>query len=81
MDRRRKRIYHKYGRSDKWFYFDKLFKKEMKMAKYNFYRNMISDLRFKKPSQWYSSLKRLTSYDQQKNEQLNVKNISHLPDQ
>ena len=57
LDRRRKRIYHKHRKSDKWLYFDKLFKKEMKSAKSNFYKNMISDLRFKKPAQWYSSLK------------------------
>ena len=51
------------------------------MAKSSFYRNIISDLKLTKPSQWYSSVKRLTSYDQQKNIFLNIANISHLTEQ
>ena len=32
-------------------------------------------------SQWYQSLKKITSFDQQKNEQPNVAEISHLSNQ
>ena len=42
---------------------------------------MIADLRTKKPGQWYSSLKRITSYDQHKNSQVSVDEISHHDDQ
>ena len=35
----------------------------------------------KKPGQWYSALKKMTSYDQQKSEQPQVEEISHLDDQ
>ena len=60
---------------------DKLFKKEVKLAKANFYKNVVAELKLKKPGQWYSCLKKITSHDQQKNEQQNVDDISHLPDQ
>ena len=59
---------------------DKLSKKEVKLAKAN-YKNVLSELKLKKPGQWYSCLKKKTSHDQQKNEQQNVDDISHLPDQ
>ena len=37
LDRRRKRLYHKYRRSPKWKELDKQFKKEVKTAKSSFY--------------------------------------------
>ena len=51
------------------------------MAKSNFYKQAVAELKLKKPGQWYSCLKKITSYDQQKHEQQNVDDISHLPDQ
>ena len=39
------------------------------------------DLKLSKPGQWYYCLKRITSHDQQRNEQLNVDHINHLTDQ
>ena len=80
LDRKRKRIFHKERRSEKWKHLNKLFKQEMKTAKAQFYKNTIADLKTKSPGQWYSALKRITSSDQQ-NEQLNIEEISHLPDQ
>ena len=81
MDRKRKRVFNKERKSEKWKKLKKLFKKELKCAKASFYKNKISDLKTKKPGQWYSSLKRLTSYDQLKNDQPSVEEISHLTDQ
>ena len=80
MDRRRKRIYHKERRSEKWKKLDKKFKQEVKSAKSNFYKNMIADLRTKNPSQWYSSLKRISGYDQ-KSEKSIILDINHQTDQ
>ena len=80
MDRRRKRIYHKERRSEKWKKLDKLFKKEVKSAKVSFYRNMIADLRTKNPSQWYSSLKRISGYDQRSEKPI-IQNINQQSDQ
>ena len=81
MDRKRKRIFHKERRSERWKSMNKVFKKELKSAKSDFYKNTISDLKTKKPGQWYASLKRITSYDQLKNDQPTVEEISHLSDQ
>ena len=76
LDRRRKRIYRKERRSEKWFYLNKLFKKEVKRAKYDFYKKVVEDLKDKKPGQWYQCLKKITSFDQQKYSQPYVAEIS-----
>ena len=41
----------------------------------------MEELKIKNPGQWYSCLKNITSFDQQKNEQPNVEEIRHLSDQ
>ena len=81
LDRRRKRIYHKERKSEKWKNLDKIFKKEAKLAKSQFYKNTVADLKQKKPGQWYSCLKKMTSHDQLKTEQSHVDEIRHLSDQ
>ena len=80
LDRKQKWIYNKERRSEKWKVFDKLFKQEVKSAKAGFYAKTVSDLKQTKPGQWYSVLKRITSYDQQKQQKINVDEISHLSD-
>ena len=80
LDRRRKRVYHKQRRSEKWKLLDRNFKTEVKSAKENFYTNMISDLRTKNPSKWYSSLKRISAYDQ-RSEKVVIQEINHKDDQ
>ena len=80
MDRKRKRIYRKERRSEKWKMLDKNFKKEVKSSKEIFYKNMIADLRRKNPSQWYSSLKRISGFDQ-KSEKIVISEINHKTDQ
>ena len=57
-----------------------MFKKEIKIAKAQFYKETVADLRKKSPGQWYSVLKRITSHDQ-KDQQINIEEINHLPDQ
>ena len=59
---------------------NKIFKKEVKIAKARFYKDTVEDLKTKNPGQWYSCLKRMTSSDQ-KGEQINIDEISHLPNQ
>ena len=81
LDRQRKRIYRKERRSAKWHKMDKLFKNEMKSAKSNFYKKSVADLKLSNPSKWYACLKRITSHDQHKSEELQVENISHLSSQ
>ena len=81
LDRKRKRIFHKERRSEKWKKWDKMFKKEAKSSKSDFYKTKVAELKKKKPGQWYSCLKQITSHDQLKNDQPSVGEISHLPDQ
>ena len=81
MDRQKKRVYNKERKSLKWKKMDKIFKKEVKLAKSVFYEKKVADLKLKKPSQWYSCLKQITSQDQHKKEQPNVDEIRHLSDQ
>ena len=80
LDRRRKRIYRKERRSNRWKELHNLFKKEVKVAKSNFYKKTIDDLKNKSPKQWYSALKRISAYDK-KMDQVNVEDINHLSDQ
>ena len=51
IDRQRKRAYAKARRSEKWKRLNKIFKKEVKKAKQNFYKNFIEDLKIKKNHQ------------------------------
>ena len=80
LDRKRKRIYHRERRSENWKKMNKLFKQEIKSAKSQFYQKTVADLKRKNPGQWYSSLKRITSHDQ-RSQDINIDEISHLPDQ
>ena len=79
LDRKKKRIYRKTRRSEKWKVLDKQFKKKVKESKSNFYKNMVADLKEKDPKQWYSMVKRIASYEN-KNEQINVEEINNLSD-
>ena len=80
LDRKRKRIYQKERRSERWSQLNKAFKKDVKCAKANFYKEMISDLKKKNPSQWYSSLKRITGFDQ-KQDKVVIEEINHQSDE
>ena len=80
LDRKRKRIFHKERRSERWKVLNKDFKKEIKNAKSDFYKKAVADLKTKNPGQWYSCLKKITSYDKNK-EQVDIDEIRHLEDQ
>ena len=49
MDRRRKRLFPRERRSEKWKHLNKLFKQEVKSAKAQFYKKTIADLKKKSP--------------------------------
>ena len=80
MDRRRKREYSKHRKSEKWHTLDKDFKKSVTIAKKTFYKKVMGELTCKNTSKWYSTLKKITSHDQQKNERIIVQDINHLSD-
>ena len=71
--------YHKHRRSKKWEFLDGKYQAELGKTKKGFYRNRIKQLRKLKPSKWHAELKKLTSYDQQKAEEIIVETIKHLP--
>jgi hypothetical protein len=64
-----------------WIVLNKEFRKKLRSAKSNFYSKKVKDLKDSDPSQWYSKLKRLCSYDQQKSAVLICEEISELSDQ
>ena len=80
LDRKRKRIYHRERRSAKWKLVNSQFKREVKAAKAKFYESTVKDLKLKKPGQWYSSLKRITSQNSERSH-INIDEINHLTDQ
>ena len=81
MDRRRKREYQKHRRSEKWLILNKDFKESVKCAKKDFYKNMMKDLMSKNTAHWYSSIKRMTSHDQQKYQNIIIPEINNLSDE
>ena len=81
LDRKRKRTYRKEKKSEKWRKHDLEFKIEMKEAKRNFYKKEVAHLKLQKPGNWYKCLRRITSLDQHRDEDLHVEEISHLSKQ
>ena len=47
----------------------------------NYYTNIIKDLKLSNPSQWYSKLKRICSYDQEKYEPIMCSEIENHSDE
>ena len=80
LKRKKGREYVKHRRSDKWKKLNKLYHQELSTAKKIFYRKKIQHLRKSKPGKWYSELKRLTSFDQQYGENIQVESIKDLPE-
>ena len=56
LDRQRKRIFRKERRSENWKMVNKLFKKEMKTSKAQFYQKSIANLKLAKPGKWFACL-------------------------
>ena len=79
MKRRKSRFYRKHRCSDEWKMLDKAYKMEILKAKKDYYRKNIKQLRRSKPRKWYKELKKLTSYDQRKSEEVTVESIKDLP--
>ena len=50
-------------------------------AKHKYYRDIVKDLKPSKPFQWYSKVKRMCSYDQEKFEPIVCNEIETLTDQ
>ena len=80
MSRKKRREYDKNWKSPKWKTLEDLFNTKCEIATITYYENIVSELKNSNPGQWYSKLKRMTSHDQLKSEQVIVENISNLSD-
>ena len=78
LKRVKAREYQKHRRSLKWLNLNEKYKKAVLKAKRTYYKNIVKDLKTTKTSQWFSMLKKLCSYDQQKSEPVIVESIKHL---
>ena len=81
LKRLKSREFNKHRSSKKWNDQNERYKKVLKQEKTKYYANIIKDLKQSNPSQWYSKLKRICSYDQTKYEPLNCGEIENLTDQ
>ena len=80
LKRKKSREYRKHRRSSKWKSLDMAYNKAVSKAKKDFYRKNIKNLRKAKPGKWYSEFKKITSYDQQRSDEIIVENIKDLTD-
>ena len=79
LKRKKGREYRKRRRSSKWISLENLYNNEVSKAKMDFYRKNIKNLRKAKPGKWYSELKKITSFGQQKSDEIHVESIKDLP--
>ena len=79
MKRRKCREFHKNRKSDKWKKMSNEYEIELVNAKKNFYRKKIQNLIKSKPSKWFQELKKLTSTNQLKSEEIVIEDIRDLP--
>ena len=74
------REYNKHRKSTKWNNLNEQYKLAIQTAKQNYYKNIVKDFKVSNPSQWYSKLKRICSYDQEKYEPVICEEIDNLTD-
>ena len=81
LERKKSREFHKNRNSDKYKNLKKLYDKKVIEAKRRFKTKSIDDVMTARDGQWYSMLKRITNFDQNKSDVVQVEEISHLSDQ
>ena len=81
LKRLKTREYNKHRSSKKWSDLNMIYKLALIESKQKYYKRIVKDLKVSKPSQWYSKVKRICSYEQDKYEPINCEEIEHLSDQ
>ena len=81
LQRKKSRLFRKNRNSSKYKKAKKLYDFEVARAKRNFKTKTIDNVLKAKSGQWYTTLKRITKYSQNKSENIQVDEISHLPPQ
>ena len=79
LKRKKTREYNKHRRSSKWDLLEEIYQNELSNSKKGFYRKTIRKLRKSNPGKWYSELKKLTNFDQQKADEIVVESLKDLP--
>ena len=79
MKRRKGREYSKHRKSRKWEIMNKEYEIEVAKAKKGYYDKKIKHLCKVNPKFWHRELKKLTSIDQHKSEEIVVEDIKDLP--
>ena len=77
--RLKEREYQKHRKSIKYLSLQSKYQFFTKSAKKEFYNKFIKNLKQTEPGKWYSKLKRICSYDEQKSAEIEVDEIKHLP--
>ena len=75
ITRRRQREYIKHRRSVKWYSFKKKLVQLVSKSKSKYYKNVVEDIINSSEKQWYSKLKRISSYDMHLHESIQVTEI------
>ena len=81
LKRKKCRIYRKQRKSEEWKRLEEIYRREIKRAKNNFYRNKIKNLRRSNPKKWHQELKKISSFDEQKFDDIEVDEIKDLTDE
>ena len=79
--RKRQREYRKHRRSDKWSTLNDKVKELIKNAKGKYYKNVVADLKESNDGQWYSKLKKISSFNKHLQKPIIVSEISEYTDQ
>ena len=78
MRRRKCREYRKHRKSKKWIMMNEEYEFEVQKAKKGYYSKKIKNLANVNPKYWHRELKKLTSFDQFKSEEIVVEDIKEL---
>ena len=81
IDKLRRREYRHNRRSKRYLELQQHYKIKCKQEKKKFFKKMVRQVREANPSQWYSLLKRIGNYDQEKSNEFQISEICHLSDQ
>ena len=81
LDRKRRREFHQNRRSGRYNRLQGEYKTKCSQAKKVFFKSMVRQVKEANPGQWYSLLKRITKYDSEKREELQIAEINHLTDE
>ena len=81
LQRKKHRLFRQNRNSEKYKRIKKIYDSEIKKTKINFKKKTIDEVLTAKSGQWYSKLKRMTNFNMERSDKVQVDEISHLPDQ